>query len=95
MTFRGCNKDWYKPVTEANTKKKQLSAAQREELLRTLRTRFEKNMNRHKGLDWSKVEAKLGTNDDTLWSLHEMERTGGRGRIGQLGPVASGGSFYF
>jgi hypothetical protein len=54
-----------------------LSPAQREELLRTLKARFEKNMNRHKGLEWAKAQAKLEANPDALWSLNEMERTGG------------------
>src|SRR5919106_545681 len=54
-----------------------LSAVQREELLRTLKARFEKNMNRHKGLEWAKVQAKLEANTEKLWSLNEMERTGG------------------
>ena len=57
--------------------KKNLSSEQREELLSALKTRFEKNMNRHKGLDWAKVLAKLETNPEKLWSLNEMERTGG------------------
>ena len=54
-----------------------LSNKQREELLKALKARFEKNMNRHKGLDWAKVQAKLESNSDKLWSLNEMERTGG------------------
>src|ERR1700751_5437221 len=57
--------------------KKELSPKQREELLRVLKARFEKNMNRHKGLEWAKVQAKLEANADKLWSLNEMERTGG------------------
>jgi hypothetical protein len=57
--------------------KKELSPAQLEELLGTLKARFEKNMNRHKGLAWTKVQAKLEANPDKLWSLSEMERTGG------------------
>jgi hypothetical protein len=57
--------------------KKELSAKQREELLGALRARFEKNMNRHKGLQWAKVQAKLEAKPEKLWSLHEMERTGG------------------
>ena len=57
--------------------KKQLSPKQREELLRALKARFEKNMNRHKDLEWAKVQAKLEANTEKLWSLHEMERTGG------------------
>jgi len=56
---------------------KDMKANQREELLRTLKARFEKNMNRHKGLEWAKVQAKLEANTEKLWSLNEMERTGG------------------
>jgi hypothetical protein len=58
-------------------KAKDLNAKQREELLSALRTRFEKNMNRHKGLEWAKVQAKLEANTEKLRSLNEMERTGG------------------
>ena len=54
-----------------------LSAEQREELLKTLKARFEKHMNRHKGLDWDDIQAKLEANPKKLRSLHEMERTGG------------------
>ena len=57
--------------------KKELSLEQREELLSTLKARFEKNMNRHQGLEWAKVQAKLEANPEKLWSLNEMERTGG------------------
>lgn len=57
--------------------KKELSPKQREELLHTLEVRFEKNMNRHKGLEWNKVKAKLLANPQKLWSLFEMEYTGG------------------
>ena len=57
--------------------KKELSPKQREELPRALKARFEKNMNRHKGLEWAKVQAKLEANTGKLWSLNEMERTGG------------------
>src|SRR6266536_153550 len=57
--------------------KKQLSPEQREELLRALKDRFEKNMNRHKGLEWAKVKVKLEANTEKLWSLNEMEATGG------------------
>lgn len=56
---------------------KDLKAEQREELLRALKARFEKNMNRHKGLEWAEVQAKLEANPEKLWSLNEMERTGG------------------
>jgi hypothetical protein len=54
-----------------------LSAAERDELFKTLKTRFEKNMSRHKGLDWAKVQARLEENTKKLWSLSEMERSGG------------------
>jgi len=54
-----------------------LSKKQSEELLRALKARFEKNMNRHPGLEWAKVQARLEANPGTLWSLNEMERTGG------------------
>lgn len=57
--------------------KRELSPEQREELLRSLKARFEKNMNRHKGFEWAKVQAKLETNTENLWSLNEMEITGG------------------
>jgi len=57
--------------------KKELSPKQGEELIRALKDRFEKNMNRHKGVDWAKVQARLEANTEKLWSLYEMERTGG------------------
>jgi len=57
--------------------KEKLSPAQREELLSALKARFEKNMNRHKGVEWAKVQAKLEANIEKLWSLNEMESTGG------------------
>lgn len=57
--------------------KKELSPAQREELFSLLKTRFEKNMSRHKSLEWIKIKATLEANPEKLWSLHEMERTGG------------------
>jgi hypothetical protein len=60
-----------------NSDKKKLSPKQREELLRALKTRFERNMNRHKGLEWAKIRAKLEAHSEKLWSLNEMERTGG------------------
>lgn len=64
-----------KPSTAAF--KKELSPEQREELLRALKTRFEEGMNRHEGLEWAKVKAKLEASGGKLWSLNEMERTGG------------------
>ena len=57
--------------------KKELSPAQREELLKAVKARFEKNVNRHKGLEWAKVKAKLEASAEKLWSLNEMERTSG------------------
>jgi Protein of unknown function (DUF4256) len=61
----------------SKSNKKELSSEHRQELLRALKTRFEKNMNRHKDLEWAKVQAKLEANPEKLWSLNEMERTGG------------------
>ena len=64
-------------MNRMNPSKKKLSSTQREELLRSLKARFEKNMNRHKGLQWPEVQAKLQAYSEKLWSLNEMERTGG------------------
>jgi hypothetical protein len=73
-----------KSSMKSQTSKKELSPEQREELLRTLKARFEKNMNRHKGLEWAKVQRRLEAclsgrqaHTEKLWSLNEMERTGG------------------
>lgn len=60
-----------------NTTQKKLSSEQRKQLLSVLKARFEKNMNRHKGLAWDKVQAKLETHAEQLWSLNEMEISGG------------------
>ncbi len=64
------------PVSGVDTRKA-LSPKQREELLKAVKARFEKNMKRHKGLEWAKVEAKLEARSEKLWSLNEMETTGG------------------
>src|SRR2546427_4433084 len=64
-------------MTNMKSNKKELPPKQREELLRALKDRFEKNLNRHKGLEWAKVQAKLEANAEKLWSLNEMESTGG------------------
>lgn len=64
-------------MIKINNNKKKLSSEQQEELLNTLKARFEKNKGRHKGIEWSKVQAKLEANTDKLWSLNEMENTGG------------------
>jgi uncharacterized protein DUF4256 len=61
----------------SGSNKKNVSPEQREELLRALKARFEKNMNRHKGVEWAHVRAKLEAGAEKLWSLREMERTGG------------------
>ena len=75
------------------SKKKGLSPEQHEELLRTLKARFEKNMNRHKGLEWAKVQTKLEANTEKLWSLNEMERTGGEPDV--VGHDKKTGEFIF
>jgi hypothetical protein len=64
-------------MNNMKSNKKQLSPKQREELFRALKDRFEKNLNRHQGLEWAKVQAKLEATAEKLWSLNEMERTGG------------------
>jgi Protein of unknown function (DUF4256) len=64
-------------MNNTKTNKKKLSPEQREQLLKALKARFEKNMNRHKGLEWANVQKKLEANTEKLWSLNEMERTGG------------------
>ena len=61
--------------------KKELSSELREELLRALQARFEKNMNRHEALEWAKVKVKLDADPEKLWSLSEMERTGGEPNV--------------
>lgn len=66
-----------KGETTMTMKNKELLPEQREELLGTLKARFEKNMNRHKDLEWAEVQAKLEANTEKLWSLNEMEGTGG------------------
>jgi hypothetical protein len=66
-----------KPQKPGIETRQQLPPEQREALLRTLKARFEKNMNRHQGLQWAAVQARLEAHPETLWSLHEMERTGG------------------
>jgi hypothetical protein len=64
-------------MNNSTSNKKQLSPKQRDELLAALKARFERNLNRHKGLNWAKVEARLEADAEKLWSLNEMERTGG------------------
>jgi len=64
-------------MKNSTSTKKELSPKQREELLKSLKARFEKNLNRHESLDWAKVQARLVADPEKLWSLNEMERTGG------------------
>ena len=73
--------------------KKELSPKQREELLSALQGRFEKNMIRHKGLDWPKVQARLEANPERLWSLNEMECTGGEPDV--VGQDKKSGEYIF
>src|SRR5258708_9144670 len=64
-------------MNKTKSNKRELSPEERAELLTVLKARFEKNMKRHKGLEWAKMQARLGANAEKLWSLNEMERTGG------------------
>jgi hypothetical protein len=73
--------------------KKKLSAEQRSALLSTLKARFEKNKQRHKGIEWANVQAKLEANPEKLWSLHEMEETGGEPDV--VGTDKKTGEFLF
>ena len=73
--------------------KKTLSAGDRDKLLVTLKSRFEKNAGRHKGLEWAKVKAKLEANPEKLWSLNEMEKTGGEPDV--VGHDKKTGEFLF
>ncbi len=74
-------------------KSNKLSAKESEELLKLLKSRFQKNMNRHAGLDWNKVQAKLEAHPDKLWSLNEMEKTGGEPDV--VGEDKKTGEFIF
>ena len=73
--------------------KKELLHEQRENLLKLLKARFEKNMNRHEGLEWAKVVVKLEANTNKLWSLHEMENTGGEPDL--VGQDKESGEYIF
>jgi len=72
---------------------KTLSPEQRESLLKVLKTRFEKNMNRHKGLEWADVYARLEANAEKLWSLYEMEQSGGEPDV--IGHDTNTGAYIF
>ena len=82
-----------KGETNMTKRNKELSLEQREELLRALKARFEKNMNRHKVLEWDKVQAKLEANTEKLWSLNEMEGTGGEPDV--VGHDKKAGEYIF
>ncbi len=82
-----------KSISNMNTNKKELSPEQREALLSTLKTRFEKNKNRHPGLEWSKVQARLEANPEKLWSLSMMEETEGEPDV--VGHDEKTGEFIF
>jgi hypothetical protein len=80
-------------VKKSQTSKQELSPEQRERLLRALKARFEKNMNHHKGLEWANVHTKLEANTEKLWSLHQMERTGGEPDV--VGQDTKTGEYIF
>ena len=80
-------------MNNMKSNKKNLPPEQREELLGTLKARFEKNMTRHKGLEWARVQAKLEVNAEKLWSLNEMEITGGEPDV--VGHDKKTGEFIF
>ncbi len=74
--------------------KKELSPEQREELLRTLKERFHKNMNRHKNIEWNKIQERLEANTEKLWSLNEMEKTGGEPDVVGYNKITNEYIFY-
>lgn len=80
-------------MKDFNGSNKKLSTAQRDELLKTLKSRFENNKVRHKGLDWAKVQTRLEANIEKLWSLNEMEKTGGEPDV--VGHDKKTGEFIF
>ncbi|MGB7767731.1 MAG: DUF4256 domain-containing protein [Verrucomicrobiia bacterium] len=80
-------------MSKNTNNKKELSPRQREELFAALKARFEKNLGRHQGLVWAKVQARLAAKPDKLWSLNEMERTGGEPDV--VGDDKKSGEFIF
>ena len=80
-------------TTQSPSKSKRLSTEQREELLKVLEARFRKNSHRHKGVEWTKVQARLEANPEKLWSLNEMEQTGGEPDV--VGQDKKSGEFVF
>jgi hypothetical protein len=80
-------------MKKTSSHKKALSPAERDELLEILNIRFEKNMNRHKGLGWAEVKTRLEAKPEKLWSLHEMEKTGGQPDI--VGHDTKTGEYIF
>src|SRR5215469_3851873 len=80
-------------MNKINRNKRDLSPEERAELLTELKARFEKNMSRHKGLEWPKIQAKLQGNAEKLWSLNEMERTGGEPDV--IGHDKNTGEYIF
>ena len=73
--------------------KKKLSSKQQEELLTTLKARFEKHLNRHQGVEWTQVQARLEAHPEKLWSLYQMEDTGGEPDVVGLDPKTGGITF--
>ena len=84
---------YYKNMNITNNNKKELSPESREELLKILEARFEKNIQRHAGLEWSNVRVRLEANPEKLWSLNEMERTGGEPDV--IGQDKETGEYIF
>lgn len=88
------SKFWFlETMNNMKSNKKDLSPKQRDELLKALKARFEKNLSRHQGLVWARVQARLEANPDKLWSLNEMERTGGEPDV--VGQDKKSGEYIF
>src|SRR6185295_12866063 len=80
-------------MKNTTSNKQELPPKQRDELIKALKARFEKNPNRHKGLEWARVQARLEANSEKLWSLNEMERTGGEPDV--MGQDKKTGEYIF
>ena len=93
MVDTSAQQSYYKNMNNIINDKKELSPEQNEELLQTLKTRFEKNMQRHAGLEWANVQLKLEAKPVKIWSLNEMEKTGGEPDV--VGYDATTGEFIF
>ena len=81
-------------MSKKTLSKRKLSQQESDALIKTLKARFEKNVNRHKGIEWNKVQARLNANPEKMWSLEQMESTGGEPDVVGLDKKSGGYVFY-